>query len=97
MQCATFDIKYILFCIRKMLDKCHSRSTDFTRQKTNSESVQIKKFLFFINPILTFIQTALKALKKSVQMYEIIYNFCTLLITENSMKLGEIHRECIVK
>ena len=58
---------------------------------------KLKNFCFFINPIPTLIQTALKALKKTVQMYEIIYNFCTLLITENSMKLGEIHRECIVK
>ncbi len=57
---------------------------------------KLKNFYFFINPIPTLIQTALKALKKTVQMYEIIYNFCTLLITENSMKLAVIHRECIV-
>ena len=57
---------------------------------------KLKNFCFFINPIPTLIQTALKALKKTVQMYEIIYNFCTLLITENSMKLAVIHRECIV-
>ena len=30
----------ILFCIRPMLEKCQAQSTDFTRQKTNSESVQ---------------------------------------------------------
>ncbi len=57
---------------------------------------KLKNFYFFINPIPTLIQTALKALKKTVQMYEIMSNFCTLLITENSMKLAVIHRECIV-
>ena len=42
----TFRI--ILFCIRKMLDKCQAQSTDFTRQKTNSESVQ-NIFLNFLS------------------------------------------------
>ncbi len=37
----------ILSCIRKMLDKCHAQSTDFIRQKTNSENVQINFFLLF--------------------------------------------------
>ena len=39
--------RYILLCIQKMLDKCHAQSTDFTRQKTNSENVQFNFFLIF--------------------------------------------------
>ncbi len=42
----------ILFGIRKMLDKCHPQTTDFTRQKQNRENVQFYKFLFF-NKYLT--------------------------------------------
>ena len=41
----SFDI--ILFCIRPMLDKCHPQTTDFKRQKTNSENVQFNFFLIF--------------------------------------------------
>ncbi len=37
----------ILFCIRKLLDKYHPQTTDFTRQEQNRESVQFYKFLFF--------------------------------------------------
>ena len=40
-------IRYILLCIRKMLDKCNPQATDFTRQKTKSESVQNNFFLLF--------------------------------------------------
>ena len=40
---------------------------------------------------------ALKARKKTVQMYEIIYNFCTVLIRENPIKLEGNHKEFIFK
>ncbi len=36
-----------LICISKIRDKCHSQSSDFTRQKTKSENVQNNFFLFF--------------------------------------------------
>ena len=58
---------------------------------------KIKIFCFFINPLPTLIATALKALKKTVQMYEIMSNFCTVLISENSIKLEGNHREYIVR
>ncbi len=87
----------ILSCICKMLDKCHSKSTDFTRQKTKSENVQNIFFCFFINPMLSLMGTALKALKKTVQMYEIMYNFCTVWTSKISIKLEGNHRECNIK
>ncbi len=89
-------IRYILLCIRPMLDKCNPQATDFTRQKTKSESVQNIFFYFFINPMRTLMDTALKALKKTVQMYEIMSNFCTVLIRKNSTKLEGNLRKCIV-
>ena len=58
---------------------------------------KIKIFCFFINPLPTLIATALKALKKTVQMYEIMYNFCTVLRSENSIKLEGNHREYILR
>ncbi len=42
----------ILFCIRKMLDKCYPQTADFTRQEQNREHVQILKLIFF-NKYLT--------------------------------------------
>ncbi len=87
----------ILSCIRKVLDKCHAQSTDFTRQRRIVKVYKLIFFYFFINSIPTLMKTALKALKKTVQMYEIMYNFCTVLISENSIKLEGNHRECIVK
>ena len=53
-------------------------------------------FYFFINPMRTLMDTALKALKKTVQMYEIMSNFCTVLIRKNSTKLEGNLRKCIV-
>ncbi len=58
---------------------------------------KIKIFCFFINPLPTLIATALKALKKTVQMYEIMSNFCTVLRSENSIKLEGNHREYILR
>ncbi len=54
-------------------------------------------FCFFMNPILILMGTALQALKKTVQLYEIMYNFCTVLTSKISIKLEGNHRECIVK
>ncbi len=54
-------------------------------------------FYFFINPMLTLMGTALKALKKTVQLYEIMYNFCTVLTSTISITLEGNHRECILK
>ena len=58
---------------------------------------KIKNFSFFVKPLPTQIATALKALKKTVQLYEIMYNFCTVFISENSIKLEGNHREYIVR
>ena len=58
---------------------------------------KLKIFCFFINHLPTLIATALKALKKTVQMYEIMSNFCTVLRSENSIKLEGNHREYIVR
>ena len=75
----------ILFCIRKVLNQCHAQSTDFRRQRRIVKVYKLIFFYFFINSIPTLMKTALKALNKTVQMYEIIYNFCTVLISENSI------------
>ncbi len=48
-----FTFNNILFCIRKMLEKCHPQTTDFTRQKQNREHVQFNKFCFLTNPLRT--------------------------------------------
>ncbi len=86
IQQAIYSFRNILSCIFKMLDKCHSKSTDFTRQNTKSENVQNIFFCFFINPMLTLMGTDLKPLKKTVQMYEIMYNFCTVFNKQNFHK-----------
>ena len=58
---------------------------------------KLKNFSFFIKPLPTLISTALKALTKTVQLYEIMYNFCTVLRSQNSIKLEGNHREYIVR
>ncbi len=80
-----------------MLDKYDAQSTNLTQQKTNSESVQIKKFFFFYKTFTNPDIDCSESTKKTVQMYEIIYNFCTVLISQNSIKLEGNHREYIVR
>ncbi len=86
-----------LICISKIRDKCHSQSTDSHDKRRKVKMYKIIFFYFFINPMLTLMDTVLKALKKTVQMYEIMYNFCTVLISANSTKIEGNPREYIVK
>ncbi len=86
----------IQFCIRKRLDKCNPQTTNSHDKRRKLKVYKILFFYFFINPMLTLMDTALKALKKTVQLYEIMYNFCTVLIRKNSTKLEGNLRKCIV-
>ncbi len=47
-----FTFNNMLCCIRKMLDKCHPQTTNFTRLNRNRKHVQFKKLLF-LNKSLT--------------------------------------------
>ena len=74
----------ILFCIRKMLDKCHPQTTNFTRQKQNRENVQILKLFilnkYLKNPYLDYSYSDVK----NVQLYVNLYVFFPVLISEIS-------------